>query len=124
MLTDGEIYFLSEDEAWSVFSGLAGLAKDADPGTGTHACRFGGAVSISASVSTGERGDSSRTSGRRVLEPSECRMFEISPEVSRWQGSVTFETETAVTGGRCALAASSTLYPCSQASKDRDRDRR
>lgn len=96
--TGGE-YALSEEESWSAFSGLAGLAKDADPGTGTYACRFEGTVSISTLVETGERGDSSWTSGRWVLEPSGCRMIEISPEVSLWGGSVTFETETAVTGG-------------------------
>lgn len=57
----GPTYSLSSDEAWAVFSGLAGLAKDADPGTTTHACLRGGTVSVSTTAETGEHGDSSRT---------------------------------------------------------------
>lgn len=92
-----DIFGISRDESWSVFSGLAALAKDADPGTETHACRFGGTVSVTTTVEKGEQEDSSWSSGRWVLEPSECRMIEDNPEFSVWQGSVTFETETSIT---------------------------
>lgn len=96
----GGVYGLGSEDSWAIFTGLAGLARDADPGTGTHACRYGGTVSVTTTVERGERGDSSWTSGRWVLKPSRCRMIEDSPEVSLWgRGSVTFETETAVSGG-------------------------